>query len=209
MRRDIDGSSQWRLVPVYNDVSAFLDCLISDDRAATPKSHQLVTRLAMKHGVAAAMAVSGSTALAIAAYAGLFAYAAVAGEDLGGPLTLPFLIVATIIGCTGAAALVFFPATTLAEWADVKAAWPRLAQIPMVTLLAAAAVTIEVMAIAWLQDASLARGARASLVIFAILLIPLGIYWWSLQAADAVINAAITRWRATFPANLPVSRGVD
>jgi hypothetical protein len=105
--------------------------------------------------------------------------------------------------------LVFFPATVTAEWLCRRRTWPRLGQIPAVAFLAAAIVLIEVMTIAWVDGASLARGARASAVIFAALLIPLGIYWWSLQAVDVVINAVVRRWRAAWPANLPVSPSLD
>ena len=68
---------------------------------------------ALEHAIAACTVVFAATTFAVVAYFGLLAWAVLAGELLGGPLAVPFAMIAATLAVTVAAIAVFWPVTTL------------------------------------------------------------------------------------------------
>jgi hypothetical protein len=68
---------------------------------------------ALKHAFAECTVVFAATTFAVVAYFGLLAWAVLAGELLGGPLAVPFAMIAATLAVTVAAIAVFWPVTTL------------------------------------------------------------------------------------------------
>ena len=73
-------------------------------------------REAVSHSLAAAVVITLSVAFVTVAYLGLLAWAVLAGHPLGGPLALPFLMVAALVASVLAVLLDLFPATALAHY---------------------------------------------------------------------------------------------
>ena len=150
-------------------------------------------RFAVKHALATGVVVGGVVAFTAASYFALLAWAVLAGQPLGGPLALPFMVLFALVASLGSVALILLPATAIAEWISVKKRLRVALQIPIATALAAVFVVLAALVIAVLREMSWGSAAAAAGVIFALLLVPLGVYWWSMQSADWLLRAA-TGW---------------
>lgn len=139
-------------------------------------------REAVSHGVAAAVVITLSVVFAVVGYAGLLAWAVLAGQPLGGALALPFMMLAALVASTLAILTGLFPATVLAHcicrrWLH----WPLLAEIPVSTLLTAGAAVGVTVVVGLRFGVSATTSAGQGVVLAVILLVPLGVYWWVLQ----------------------------
>jgi hypothetical protein len=120
--------------------------------------------------------------------------------DLGSPIALPLSLLFVLIVAVGYTAFLLFPSVAAAEaicqrWSK----WRHIAQIPV-----SAAILLG---LAYLLD-FLARGAgaysglpadfwaRKPWIVFLLLAIPLGIYWWTTKVVEAgtAIPGAVLRW---------------
>lgn len=149
------------------------------------------TRFAVKHAVATAVVVGGVVLFAGASYFALLLWAVFVGEPLGGPLAFPFMVLAAFVGSALAVAFIL-PTTAMAEWIR---RWWRLhlaAEIPLASALLLIAVLSTAMANGAIQATSMVSAGRTAAVVWALLLIPLGVYWWSLQGTDWLLGAIAT-----------------
>ena len=150
-------------------------------------------RFAVKHVIATAVVVGGVVAFIAASYFALLAWAVLAGDPLGGPVAFPFMVLLALIASVVSVGLILMPATALAEWVAVKHQLRRAFQIPIATALAGGQLLFAALVISVLRGIPWSSAAAAAGVIFALLLVPLGVYWWSIQSTDWLLRAA-TRW---------------
>jgi hypothetical protein len=82
-----------------------------------------------------------------------------------------------------------WPVTALSEVICRRVRGSRVAlQIPVATLLLFLEVTSVGLLIALLKEQPIMSGITTGAIVGVVLLIPLGIYWWSLQVTDWLIN---------------------
>ncbi|HBL29641.1 MAG TPA: hypothetical protein DD490_22635 [Acidobacteria bacterium] len=144
---------------------------------------------AVKHAVAFSAVLSAVTGFVLVGYLGLLAWAVVAGAPLGGPLALPFLLVVAVLAGTAAALGVLGPVTAFGGFLRKKA-FPRhaLAEIPLTTLVMTGYLILLGMVASVGFGGPAAAGFRYGLIGTVLLLVPLGVYWWALQAAAALLD---------------------
>jgi hypothetical protein len=128
-------------------------------------------------------------------YIALLAWAALTGGGLGGPLALPFLVLFALVASIATAALILFPATALAEWICARREMALGWQIPIAVACMAACVAAATMAMFLLRGTSLQSAAAAAGMLFVVLLIPLGVYWWSMQSTDWLLRHGERWWQ--------------
>jgi hypothetical protein len=120
--------------------------------------------------------VAGALFIVTLLYFALLASAIVTNGGLGGPLALPGMMIMTFAGAV-ISALVFFATTSAAELLRRRAGMSRFMEIPIATLFVGAALTFAF--------ARLDFGVAT--VIAAVELLLLGVYWWTLQAAELLL----------------------
>lgn len=146
---------------------------------------------AARHAIAAAGSVVGFTAFCGAAYFLLLLWAVLFDGGIGGPLALPFMLVAGFLASLSWTVLALFPVAATAEW--ISARWIRgsfLWQIPVASGLLVLWLAFLGGAHALLAGRGLAEGASSGAAAAAVLAIPLGAYWWLLQAGSALLRLA-------------------
>ena len=153
-----------------------------------------IFRFAIKHAVATGVVIAGIVGVTAASYFALLAWAVLAGEPLGGPLAFPFLVLFALVASVVAAGLILFPATALTEWICVKNKFRLALQIPIATAFVAGYLLLAAVIAAVVRDVSLASAATAAGVVFLLLLVPLGVYWWAMQSADWLLRIAASAW---------------
>ena len=152
--------------------------------------HWNAVQFAVKHAVAAAVVISGIIAFTSLSYFALLVWAAIVGGGLGGPLAFPFMVLFALIGSVASVLFVLLPATALTEWICVKRRAHLLVQIPIATVLMAVCVLSAALVAATALESSVHRAASVAAAVFGALLVPLGVYWWSLQSAEWLIHSA-------------------
>jgi hypothetical protein len=151
-------------------------------------------RFAAKHAVASAFLVAGIVTLTASVYVALLMWAAVTGGGLGGPLTLPFLLLFAFVGSVVSAAFILMPTTAFTEWVCKKRHLPLALQIPVSIACLAASLLAGAPLIAMIRNASVSFALTRAGIVFLLLLIPLGVYWWSMQSADWVLRRLGQWW---------------
>lgn len=142
-------------------------------------------RQAVSHGVATGVVVTLSVVFAVVGYAGLLAWAVLAGQPLGGALALPFMMVAALVASTLAILAGLLPATVLAHYiCRRRLRWPLLAEIPVSTVLTAGAAVGAAVVVGRLVGVPAATSVWQGVILALILLVPLGVYWWVLQLSS-------------------------
>jgi hypothetical protein len=143
----------------------------------------------MKHAVATAVVVCCIVALTVLSYLGLLAWAVIAGAPVGGPLALPFMLAAAVVLSAIAAVAVLWPVTAVSEVACRRAHCSlTVLQIPVATLLLFFEVASAGLLVALLKGQPATSGITTGAIVGLILLLPLGIYWWSLQISDWLLG---------------------
>ena len=150
-------------------------------------------RFAVKHAVATGVVVGGILTFTAASYFALLAWAVLVGEPLGGPLAFPFMGLFALVASVLSAVLIILPATVAAEWISVKRQLSVAIQIPIATALAGVFLLFVAIVISVLGGTSVVSAAGAAGFVFALLLVPLGVYWWAMQSADWLLRSA-TDW---------------
>ena len=150
-------------------------------------------RLAVKHAVAATVVGASIIAVTAASYFALFAWAVMLGEPLGGPLAFPFMIVLAVAASTISIVAVLFPATVLTDWIcagrQIRLPW----QIPIAAAVMGAWLLTLTMIAGAARGDMVGSTAVSTGIVFLLLLVPLGLYWWSMQTADWILGATM-RW---------------
>ena len=144
-------------------------------------------KFVLRHVVAALVVIGGCATLAAVTYCALLAWAILAGGGLGGPLTLPGMVIIGLAVSAASVIGVLAPVTLAAEGLRTHLLrMSRFVEIPIATLLLiayAAAVLI-----------ALSASGTFSLIVVAFELLLLGVYWWSLQATDLFVTGALKLW---------------
>jgi hypothetical protein len=144
----------------------------------------------IRHLFACLVTVSIALAVAVGGYAFLFVWAVFGGGGLGSPLTLPVLILVTIVCGIAGCLLVLMPSVALAERFTRR----RLSELPM-----AAGLTLALcLLIARWMDVEILGGFS----LWLLALLPLTGYWICVRSAGVVIDALLSalnwlRWRWT------------
>ena len=158
-----------------------------------------VARFVTKHAVAGAVVVTGITAFTATCYVALLIWAALTGGAPGGPLALPFLIVLALVASIAAVGLILLPTTMLTESMCVKRRLRIALQIPLSVACLSAYVFSGALAITLIRRTSVAAASTTAGIVIVVLLIPLGAYWWSMQATDWILGWAVAWWSGRAP----------
>jgi hypothetical protein len=151
-------------------------------------------RFAAKHAVAAAVVVGGITILTATSYFALLIWAALTGQPLGGPLAFPFLVLFALAASVVCVAVILLPTTALTEWMCLKRDLRVAIQIPLSVACLGAYVLVGALLMALLSEGSLAIATKNAAIVFVMLLVPLGAYWWSMQSTDWILGWALAWW---------------
>jgi hypothetical protein len=152
----------------------------------------------MRHAIATA-AVAGCALVATAAfYFALIAWAILRNADLGGPLTLPAMILLALAGTAASVLFVLAPGTLTTEFLRARVFRAnRFAEIPIASLLLILYLAVSLLLLSYARGWSAESTFRGGVMLAAIELVLLGIYWWALQATGAIATLVSKSW-ATF-----------
>lgn len=150
-----------------------------------------------RHFCALLVTVAASCLLWTIAYLALLLWAVFTGGGIGGPLAYPagllFFFAATTVSCL----VLLLPSTALAERFAKRRAFPILVQIPVsVAILALLCFPVVAIATAAGVQPSLHNLPVGSGILFAVHLLPLGLYWWAAQRGP-LLSSLIRRLRGT------------
>lgn len=146
-------------------------------------------RFLFKHACALAALSLGLILSAFAAYFVLLAIAIVFDLGLGGPLALPFMMVSGGIAAIAGTCVAFFPATAIAEHLRRHLHLPWICEIPMasaLSMIAAFAIALHFSKCSCTFDFAL-----TVFVWWLVLALPLGFYWWTMQASDVLMRTGL------------------
>jgi hypothetical protein len=148
-----------------------------------------ITNFILRHFVASVVSIAVPVALVIITYCVLFIVAIITDTGLGGPVALPFWAVIILAISFLYTAILLFPSTLFAEAiARVFGKWQHIAQIPISTLillLLVHALSLMIRRHPDYSEMNILHWANYPLVVFLILTIPLGIYWWTMKFIQA------------------------
>lgn len=168
---------------------------------------KVVIGFAIRHATATVATVIAACALWTLVYFGLIVWAIITDGGLGGPLAYPGFLILLAVAALTFSAVLFLPASGLAEWVCRRSGLPILVQIPVsVAFLALlsplAALLIQgVRKPANLPESTLVLG----IWLFGLSLVPLGFYWWVAQSVPLVrelLRKVFVRNVATAPDKL-------
>ena len=153
------------------------------------------TQYAMKHAVAATVVIACIAAFTGVSYFALFLWCVFAGDPLGGPLAAPFALLVAITASAISVIGILWPVTTLTDLLCRRfLGWYTLIQIPVATLVMFLYVICLCLSVAAIARKPVAAAIELGAGATAVLLVPLGAYWWSLQAADRILLLADRIW---------------
>lgn len=144
-----------------------------------------------RHVLAFAAVVIGAALAWTLTYFGLLLWAVLTDGGIGGPLAYPaglvFMVAASALCCL----VLLLPSTVLAEGITRWFGFSTWVQIPVSTglLVAFSFVSVLVIAAAGVELSPLGVPVWAG-ILFLLMLVPLGVYWWSLQAVPLVVSLA-------------------
>jgi len=152
-------------------------------------------RYAIKHAVAACAVVCSIVALTVLAYFGLLIWAFLSNSPPGSPAVLPFWMLVALVSSLVAVLAVFWPVTSIIGVVCRKLRnWHPLTAIPVVVVL----LFVELVSLGYIYAMLLKQPVIRSMmhgtIAGLVLLIPLGIYWCSLQATDWIIGKCRLVW---------------
>jgi hypothetical protein len=141
-----------------------------------------------RHLLALCVVVAAPCVLFTILYFVLLIWAIVFGGGIGSPIAYPIGLMVIFIAALGVGSMLFFPSTVFAEWIVKKRNLPVLAQIP-ITVGSLGTLCLLVSSIATANSAAPSlRGAFVGFAtLFGILLLPLGLYWWTAQSGPLAL----------------------
>jgi hypothetical protein len=150
----------------------------------------------VRHAVAATVVIGCIAAFTAFSYFALLLWCVVARAPIGGPLAAPGMLMLAIVAAAVSIIGVLWPVTTLTEFlCDRLLRWHRLAQIPVATILMFAYLICASLLFGKVRGMPAAAALTFGTTAASILLVPLGAYWWSLQAAGWMLGLAGKMWR--------------
>ena len=151
-------------------------------------------RFALKHAIAGAAVTAAIAAFSAASYFALLAWAVLAGEPLGGPLAFPFMVLASLIASVVSVCVVLLPVTAVTDWMCRKRRIRLPWQIPIATVLMGSWLVALLVATTVTRGTPIVASATFGGLAFLVLLLPLGLYWWTMQSADWIVGATVRWW---------------
>jgi hypothetical protein len=155
-----------------------------------------VLKYAVKHALAAFTMICFTVALTVITYFVLLIWAMLVNAPLGSPVALPFWSLIALVLSTAAAVVVCWPVASICELVcrRLRNRHPLLQIFLATVFLFVEVVSLgAIYAVIWKQP--IARSLVDSAMIGLILLIPLGVYWWSLQATDWILEKCCLFWQ--------------
>ena len=141
-------------------------------------------RVALSHTFAAVVVIGGAGLLATGVYAALLGWAILTNQPLGGPLALPFMLLATLAASGLSVICVLTPATLAGEWRLRRS---RRAFPVAMLIVAIEAVSIAAVAtLAW--DVPTRVASVAAVGGGVVLLALLGVYWLCVRSASRLLS---------------------
>ena len=151
-------------------------------------------RFAVKHAVAAGVVVAGVVAFSAASYFALLAWAVLVGEPLGGPLAFPFMVLFAVVASVVSVGAALLPVAALTEWICLRRQIRLPWQIPIVTAVMGTWLLMLALIAAAVRGAPVGSTAVPTGIVFLVLLVPLGMYWWSMKSADWILGVTMRWW---------------
>lgn len=165
---------------------------------------------ALRHSLAIGLVVAAGAVLWTITYLVLLIYAFFTGSGLGGPLAYPALLLFFVFAGTALCLGFFLPATALAEWFVRRMQWNTFAQIPIglailwglilgLILLVQGEMLRQSLIfgtsmlfglIYFLQKDSAQQMIVLSFLLWLVLLLPMGLYWWAAQSGPLLWELA-------------------
>jgi len=145
----------------------------------------------IRHGIAAAVMIVLSCVVWTVVYVGCLVFAMLMGAGPGSPATYPLGLLAVFVASLVMVATTLLPATALAEVVSRKNGWSTFNQIPL-SVGFCLLLALLLSSFVWVvrdeafDVEALATGAS---LYFLTCLIPLGIYWWTVQSGPVFVKA--------------------
>jgi len=148
-----------------------------------------LVRACVSHAIAAGVVVASTGILTLALFVVLFFVAIVTNAPLGGRLAVPFWTLTAMAASAAAVLLCFLPATVLA------AALARAFRLPVLIEISLATLFLLLMTSAWgcLMGAgvgSVSAGLQQGALVGGVLLLPFGLYGWSVRSTSWLVSAS-------------------
>ena len=126
-------------------------------------------------------------------YVALLLWAMFTDGGIGGPLAYPAGLVFCFVATTVVSLLLLFPSTALAGWFARRRNWPLIAQIPVSVVILALLCLVVVSIASAIGTLPTLHGVSVGFgLLFLVLLLPLGVYWWAVQGI-ALLFSGIRR----------------
>lgn len=159
----------------------------------------LLSNFVLRHFVASIVSVVAPVVLLVITYVVLFVIAIITNSSLGSPIALPLWIAIIAVISVLYTAILLFPTALLAEAiARFFGKWQHIAQIPISTLVLLVlvyALSLIVRLHPNYSEIDILHWANHPLVIFLILTIPLGFYWWTMKIVQTGVTLPIVLFR--------------
>jgi hypothetical protein len=154
-----------------------------------------VIRFIVKHSVAAGAVIVASLVFTAIAYFALLLWAIVAGGGIGSPVALPLMMLLAMAGSVGCVLLILLPVSIASEIIRARVfKGSRFLEIPIAVVLLAVYVVGSIALVCILREWELRAGLVVSSIAAAVLMVPLGLYWWCLQSADWLVGLGMNFW---------------
>ena len=161
----------------------------------------------LRHLIASLVSIAVPVIILLIAYFVLYIIAIFTNSGLGSPIALPLWMIFVIVVSVLYTALLLFPSTFIAEIMSRSfGKWQHIAQIPLSTLVLLAfvyALSLMVRILPNYLELNILHWANYPLVVFLILTIPLGIYWWTMKAIQTGVSIPMILFRKLTKSSLP------
>lgn len=142
-----------------------------------------------RHSLAIFVTAAVACVLWTILYGVLLVWAVLAGGGIGSPVAYPLGLLAVLVGSTALAVTLLFPCTALAEWIASRRGWPIFAQIPInAGILAGICAIVVGFAALTGSEVTLGMVIIGYGGLFSAGLLPLGLYWWTMQSGPLAIS---------------------
>lgn len=154
-----------------------------------------ISNLILRHLIASVVSVAAPTLTLLIIYVVLFVIAIFTNSGLGSPIALPLWLIFIVLVSTFYTATLMFPSTLIAEGiASAFGKWRHLTQIPISTVVLLTLVYAFSLLARLHPDYSrlnIMHWADYPLIVFLVLAIPLGLYWWIMKIVQAGVSLPI------------------
>ncbi len=150
----------------------------------------------VSHAIATGVVAVVTFVLAAVGYTGLLLWAVLAGEPLGGPFALLAMLLTAVAVVPVIVLLFLLPATAAARALRRLLRWSWWTEMPLAALAMVGLVAIAGTAAALAGHAEFSgEHAQTAGALAGLMLLPLGLYWWTFTAADGVQRLATSAWK--------------